>query len=82
MFILLPWRNDYSPESTDREAVIGVLGLGYVGLPLATAFAAAGFKTIGFDPHRKTVELSARRRFAYWRCARIHCQEISKRRHV
>lgn len=41
----------------DREAVIGVLGLGYVGLPLATAFAAAGFKTIGFDPHRETVEL-------------------------
>lgn len=32
-----------------RSAVIGVIGLGYVGLPLANASAEAGFKTIGFD---------------------------------
>src|SRR5437762_14269260 len=34
---------------TDRTAVAGVIGLGYVGLPLAVAIARAGFKTIGFD---------------------------------
>jgi len=33
----------------DRTAVIGVVGLGYVGLPLAVEFARAGFKVIGFD---------------------------------
>lgn len=33
----------------NREAVIAVYGLGYVGLPLALRFAEAGFKTIGFD---------------------------------
>lgn len=33
----------------DRSAVIGVIGLGYVGLPLVRAFVAAGFKTMGFD---------------------------------
>jgi UDP-N-acetyl-D-glucosamine dehydrogenase len=44
-------------KTADRKAVIGVLGLGYVGLPLATAFASAGFKTFGFDPHRATVDL-------------------------
>jgi UDP-N-acetyl-D-glucosamine dehydrogenase len=32
-----------------REAVVGVIGLGYVGLPLAAAAAEAGFPTIGFD---------------------------------
>ena len=32
-----------------RRAVIGVVGLGYVGLPLAVAFADAGFHVIGFD---------------------------------
>lgn len=32
-----------------RTATIGVIGLGYVGLPLALEFARAGFKTIGFD---------------------------------
>src|SRR5262245_8310536 len=34
---------------TDRTAVAGVIGLGYVGLPLAAAIARAGFRTIGFD---------------------------------
>ena len=33
----------------DRTATIGVVGLGYVGLPLALAYAAGGYKTIGFD---------------------------------
>ncbi len=32
-----------------RRATIGVIGLGYVGLPLAVEFAKAGFDTTGFD---------------------------------
>jgi UDP-N-acetyl-D-glucosamine dehydrogenase len=32
-----------------REAVIGVVGMGYVGLPLSDAFCSAGFRVIGFD---------------------------------
>ncbi len=32
-----------------REIICGVIGLGYVGLPLAVEKAKAGFKTIGFD---------------------------------
>src|SRR3954451_15694320 len=32
-----------------RSAVVGVIGLGYVGLPLAAATARGGFRTIGFD---------------------------------
>ncbi len=40
-----------------REAVVGVVGLGYVGLPLAVEKAKAGYKTIGFDVQDKKVEM-------------------------
>ena len=33
----------------NKKAVIGVIGLGYVGLPLALAFAKKGFKVVGID---------------------------------
>ena len=33
----------------DGKAVIGIIGLGYVGLPLAIRFVKEGFETIGFD---------------------------------
>ena len=36
-------------KAGDRSAVFGVVGLGYVGLPLAVEFATAGFKVVGFD---------------------------------
>ncbi|MGB6220431.1 nucleotide sugar dehydrogenase [Haloferula sp.] len=32
-----------------KEGVVGVVGLGYVGLPLVLAYANAGFRAIGFD---------------------------------
>lgn len=32
-----------------REAVVGIVGLGYVGLPLALRFADVGFRVVGFD---------------------------------
>ena len=40
----------------DHSAVVGILGLGYVGLPLAVEFAKAGFRTIGFDVQAKKVQ--------------------------
>jgi UDP-N-acetyl-D-glucosamine dehydrogenase len=42
-----------------KEARVGILGLGYVGLPLAVVFAQAGFHVTGIDPDsRKIVSLS------------------------
>lgn len=41
----------------DREITVGVVGLGYVGLPLAVEKAKAGFKTIGFDVQETKVKL-------------------------
>ena len=39
-----------------REAVVGVLGLGYVGLPLAVEVARSGFRVLGFDISDAVVE--------------------------
>lgn len=41
----------------NREIVVGVVGLGYVGLPLAVEKAKAGFKTIGFDVQEQKVHM-------------------------
>ncbi len=41
---------------TSRRAIVGVLGLGYVGLPLAATIAEAGFGTIGFDTRLDKIE--------------------------
>ena len=41
----------------NKEIVVGVVGLGYVGLPLAVEKAKAGFKTIGFDVQDEKVQL-------------------------
>jgi UDP-N-acetyl-D-glucosamine dehydrogenase len=40
----------------DRTATIGILGLGYVGLPLAAAFGEAGFRILGIDPDPHKVD--------------------------
>jgi nucleotide sugar dehydrogenase len=41
----------------NKSAVIGVIGLGYVGLPLAVEKAKAGFKVIGFDIQDQKVKM-------------------------
>jgi UDP-N-acetyl-D-glucosamine dehydrogenase len=41
----------------DRTAVIGVVGLGYVGLPLAVEKAKAGYRVIGFDILQNRVDM-------------------------
>jgi UDP-N-acetyl-D-glucosamine dehydrogenase len=39
-----------------REALFGIVGLGYVGLPLALELANAGFRVLGFDVQQKVVD--------------------------
>src|SRR5215470_14088575 len=41
----------------NRTAKIGIIGLGYVGLPLAVAFAEAGFTVTGLDLSAEKVNL-------------------------
>lgn len=40
---------------TSNEAIVGIIGLGYVGLPLAVSFAQANIKVIGFDKNPEKV---------------------------
>ncbi len=40
----------------DKSARVGVIGLGYVGLPLINAFVSAGFRTLGFDVDQRKVD--------------------------
>lgn len=41
----------------DRSATVGVMGLGYVGLPLLRAFYRGGFKVLGFDVDSSKIDL-------------------------
>lgn len=41
---------------TAKTAVVGVIGLGYVGLPLINAFVVAGFRTMGFDVDQTKID--------------------------
>lgn len=40
-----------------KTAILGVIGLGYVGLPLAVEKAKAGFKTIGYDVQKEKIDM-------------------------
>jgi UDP-N-acetyl-D-glucosamine dehydrogenase len=40
---------EYVARANKRDLTIGIMGLGYVGLPLAEAFLKAGFRVMGFD---------------------------------
>lgn len=41
----------------ERKVIVGIVGLGYVGLPLAVEKAKAGFRTIGFDVQKEKVDM-------------------------
>jgi UDP-N-acetyl-D-glucosamine dehydrogenase len=54
----------------DRAARVGVMGLGYVGLPLAVSFAEKGFRTVGFEIDT--------RRLSALRAKRSYVDDLSK----
>jgi UDP-N-acetyl-D-glucosamine dehydrogenase len=48
-------RSELIEKAGNRSALFGVIGLGYVGLPLAAELAAAGYKVLGFDLSERVV---------------------------
>lgn len=50
-------KNKLLTKISEHKLTVGVVGLGYVGLPLAVEKAKAGFKTIGFDVQEGKVNL-------------------------
>jgi len=49
--------NELTDKIASREAVVGIVGLGYVGLPLALSFSEAGYGVVGFDIDPEKVAL-------------------------
>jgi UDP-N-acetyl-D-glucosamine dehydrogenase len=50
-------KDDLLKKFQDRTARVAILGLGYVGLPLAVVFAEAGFTVTGVDPDGRKISL-------------------------
>jgi UDP-N-acetyl-D-glucosamine dehydrogenase len=48
---------EYVRRAHARDLTIGIMGLGYVGLPLAEAFLKAGFRVLGFDIDQGKIDL-------------------------
>jgi UDP-N-acetyl-D-glucosamine dehydrogenase len=53
---MTPTKDTLINSLLDHSAKIGILGLGYVGLPLAAAFGEAGFQVTGIDPDQRKVD--------------------------
>jgi len=49
--------NEWNQKITDKKIVVGVLGLGYVGLPLVREFTSAGIKVVGFDIDTRKIDV-------------------------
>jgi UDP-N-acetyl-D-glucosamine dehydrogenase len=45
----MSYETDLVAKAQNRSAAFGVIGLGYVGLPLAVELASAGYRVVGFD---------------------------------
>src|SRR5918996_4974565 len=53
-------KNELIKLITNKQAHVGVIGLGYVGLPLLVEFAAKGFRATGFEvDETKTKQINA-----------------------
>ncbi len=47
---------DLIRKAERREALFGIIGLGYVGLPLAVELARAGYRVLGYDVNARVVD--------------------------
>jgi UDP-N-acetyl-D-glucosamine dehydrogenase len=57
-------QNELESKITRKKAVVGVIGIGYVGLPLAVEFAHAGFRVWGIDlDERRVKQINAGRSY-------------------
>jgi len=52
----MPVLSNFCSKFEDKSAVVGVIGLGYVGLPLALGYCAKHIKVIGFDVDSKKID--------------------------
>ena len=65
---------------TDRKALVGIVGLGYVGLPLVREFCASGFRVIGFDVDPRKVSMLKSGRTYIKHLPAQHFKQLIRRR--
>jgi UDP-N-acetyl-D-glucosamine dehydrogenase len=53
-------------KNNNKSSIIGIIGLGYVGMPLSLSFVKAGFKVIGFDVDKKKIEQIKKKKSYIW----------------
>lgn len=53
----MEYKNTFLKKIQDKSVRVGIIGLGYVGIPLALEFCEQGIKVLGFDIDEKKVEL-------------------------
>jgi UDP-N-acetyl-D-glucosamine dehydrogenase len=49
-------KNELLKKLNNKDAVIGIVGLGYVGLPLMLRYIEVGYKVLGFDIDQEKVD--------------------------
>ena len=68
--------DNLTAKLSNKSARVAILGLGYVGLPLAVVFAEAGFKVLGVDPdERKIAALGRGESYVLDEIGRASCRE-------
>ena len=53
-------------KNNNKSSVIGIIGLGYVGMPLSLSFVKSGLKVIGFDIDKKKIEKIKNKKSYIW----------------
>ena len=53
----MDWLDGFSSQIEKKDITIGIIGLGYVGLPTAIGFHDAGFTVWGVDVSKRTVDM-------------------------
>ena len=64
---LMEWKENLISKINDKSAVIGIVGMGYVGLPLAVAFSKK-FDVIGYNKSEDKTELLKKRKIVHRGC--------------
>lgn len=71
---------DWQRRVDSREARVGIIGLGYVGLPLTLLFAGEGFRVTGFDVDAEKVDTLNAGQSYLWRIEPEHIAGAQKKR--
>lgn len=62
----MKYKDKIIENNNKKSSVIGIIGLGYVGIPLSLSFVKAGFKVIGFDTDKKKIEQIKKKKSYIW----------------